>query len=155
LFDTIKVPKKNLSRELNKRCVIAKYFLITVFANEEKGLHNPANIATAATLEGDFYAIHGSKTFVLDGHVADKFVVVARVSGVVNEKEGIQLFLVEANSQGVSVNRTIMLYNRNSAKINFSKVSIPKESKMNLMSFENLEKKLYHWSYRIGSRNFG
>ena len=114
--------------------------IIMAFAHEEKAQHNPNHVATSATLEGDNYRINGSKTFVLDGHVADKFVLVARTSGAENDKAGIQLFLVDAHSDGLSVKRTMMLDNRNSAKIDFSNVLIPKENKMNLESFEDLEK---------------
>ena len=119
---------------------LAEGNLIMSFAHEEKTHHNPTHVATTATLDGDFYTINGSKTFVLDGHVADKFVVVARVSGAVNDKEGIQLFLVDSNREGVKVNRTMMMDNRNAAKVNFINTSIPKENKMNLSCYEDLEK---------------
>lgn len=114
--------------------------VLMALAHEEKVQHNPNYVATSAKLDGDSYIINGSKTFVLDGHVADKFIVVARTSGAVNDKEGIQLFLVDANSHGLSIDKTIMLDSRNAAKVNFSNVSIPKENKMNLDSFETLEK---------------
>ena len=119
---------------------LAEGNLIMSFAHEEKTHHNPTHVSTTATLDGDFYTINGSKTFVLDGHVADKFVVVARVSGAVNDKEGIQLFLVDSNREGVKVNRTMMMDNRNAAKVNFINTSIPKENKMNLSCYEDLEK---------------
>ena len=119
---------------------LAEGNLIMSFAHEEKKHHNPTHVATTATLDGDFYTINGSKTFVLDGHVADKFVVVARVSGAVNDKEGIQLFLVDSNREGIKVNRTMMMDNRNAAKVNFINTSIPKENKMNLSCYEDLEK---------------
>ena len=119
---------------------LAEGNLIMSFAHEEKTHHNPTHVSTTATLDGDFYTINGSKTFVLDGHVADKFVVVARVSGAVNDKEGIQLFLVDSNREGIKVNRTMMMDNRNAAKVNFINTSIPKENKMNLSCYEDLEK---------------
>ena len=119
---------------------LAEGNLIMSFAHEEKTHNNPTHVSTTATLDGDFYTINGSKTFVLDGHVADKFVVVARVSGAVNDKEGIQLFLVDSNREGIKVNRTMMMDNRNAAKVNFINTSIPKENKMNLSCYEDLEK---------------
>jgi alkylation response protein AidB-like acyl-CoA dehydrogenase len=97
-------------------------------------------VATSAILKDNNYILNGSKTFVLDGHVADKFIVVARTSGNSEAKEGIQLFLVDSNADGVEINRTVMLDSRNSAKINFSNVVIPKENKMDLACFESLEK---------------
>jgi len=114
--------------------------LVMSFAHEEKAQHNPNYVATSAILKDNNYILNGSKTFVLDGHVADKFIVVARTSGNSEAKEGIQLFLVDSNADGVEINRTVMLDSRNSAKINFSNVVIPKENKMDLAYFESLEK---------------
>jgi len=114
--------------------------LVMSFAHEEKAQHNPNYVATSAILKDNNYILNGSKTFVLDGHVADKFIVVARTSGNSEAKEGIQLFLVDSNADGVEINRTVMLDSRNSAKINFSNVVIPKENKMDLACFESLEK---------------
>ena len=114
--------------------------LVMSFAHEEKAQHNPNYVATSAILKDNNYILNGSKTFVLDGHVADKFIVVARTSGNSEAKEGIQLFLVDSNADGVEINRTVMLDRRNSAIINFSNVVIQKENKMDLAYFESLEK---------------
>ena len=47
-----------------------------------------------------------------------------------------------------------MMDNRNAAKVNFSNTSIPKEKQNeSFLVFEDLEKNLCHWRYRISSRN--
>ena len=51
--------------------------LLLALALEESHRHNPYSIATSATADGAGYKIDGKKTFVLDGHVANKLVVVA------------------------------------------------------------------------------
>ena len=54
--------------------------MLLALALEESHKHNPYGISTTATANGDGYTLDGSKTFVLDGHVADKLIVVARSS---------------------------------------------------------------------------
>jgi acyl-CoA dehydrogenase len=61
---------------------------------------------------------------VLDGNVADKFVVVARTSGKAGERDGLSLFLVDAGADGVSVTRTKMADSRNAANVSFKGVKV-------------------------------
>jgi alkylation response protein AidB-like acyl-CoA dehydrogenase len=56
---------------------------------------------------------------VLDGHVADKIVVVARSSGSAGDRDGLTLVLVDREGSGVKVTRTIMADSRNAANIEF------------------------------------
>ncbi|MDO9128163.1 MAG: acyl-CoA dehydrogenase family protein, partial [Parvibaculum sp.] len=86
---------------------------VMALALEEGPHHNPTRIATKAVAEGSSYRITGAKTFVLDGHVADQLVVVARTSGGDNDRSGITLFLVDPKSEGVKVTRTRMVDSRN------------------------------------------
>ena len=62
--------------------------LLLALALEESHRHNPYNIATTATVSGDGFSLSGSKTFVLDGNVADHLIVVARSSGDSNVTVG-------------------------------------------------------------------
>ncbi|MEK9870645.1 MAG: acyl-CoA dehydrogenase, partial [Gammaproteobacteria bacterium] len=55
----------------------------------------------------------------LDGHVADKLVVVARTSGNAGDRDGLTLVLVDNGAAGVSATRTIMADSRNAANIEF------------------------------------
>jgi alkylation response protein AidB-like acyl-CoA dehydrogenase len=101
---------------------IAEGTLITALALEEGVHHAPNNIKTQAVKAGDGYELTGSKKFVLDGHVADKLIVVARTSGEATDREGISLFLVDANSNGLDVTRTIMADSRNAANVELNQV---------------------------------
>ncbi len=93
--------------------------LLLALALEESPHHNPYGVSTSAEKSGDGYVVSGSKTFVLDGHVADKLIVVARTSGNAGDREGISLVLVDRETDGVSVTRTIMADSRNAANIVF------------------------------------
>lgn len=103
---------------------IAAGELKLALALEESHRHNPHNIATTALASGDSYTLSGKKTFVLDGHVADKLIVAARSSGDQVAREGITLFLVDSAAAGVSVNRTLMADSRNAANVVLDRVSV-------------------------------
>lgn len=94
--------------------------LLLALAVEETPHHNPYGATTTAEKSGDGYKVTGSKKFVLDGHVADKLIVVARTTGESGERDGITLVLVDRESDGVSVTRTIMADSRNAANIEFA-----------------------------------
>ena len=68
--------------------------------------------------------LNGQKVFVLDGHVADTLIVAARTAGGHNDRSGITLFLVPANTPGVTRKRNIMVDSRNAASIRFENVAV-------------------------------
>ena len=98
--------------------------LLLAFALEESHKHDPYGIQTTASATEDGYVLDGNKTFVLDGHVADKLIVAARTSGEVGSREGISLFLVDREANGVSVTRTIMADSRNAANVKLDAVKV-------------------------------
>lgn len=102
--------------------------LLLALALEESHKHTPYNIQTNATEQSDGYSISGRKTFVLDGHVADKFLVVARTSGETGDREGISVFLVDRDQEGVDVTRTNMVDSRNAAIVELNDVAASRES---------------------------
>ena len=98
--------------------------LLLALALEESHKHDPYGIQTTASTSEDGYVLDGNKTFVLDGHVADKLIVAARTSGEVGSREGISLFLVDREANGVSVTRTIMADSRNAANVKLDAVKV-------------------------------
>ena len=94
--------------------------MLLALAVEETPHHNPYRAETKAEKTGDGYTVTGDKKFVLDGHVADKLVVVARTSGNSGDRDGISLMLVDGSADGVSATRTIMADSRNAANISFN-----------------------------------
>ncbi len=78
-------------------------------AFEEKNIHDPY---TSSTTVSD-NKLSGSKKFVLDGHVADLFLVTA-----LSEK-GLGVYVVDAKAAGVSVTKHVMMDNRNASTVTF------------------------------------
>ncbi len=75
------------------------------FAHREHGARdNGAWIQTSAERGGQGSRLSGEKSLVLAGVGADAFIVSARTSGAVSDRDGIALFLVEAGAQGVNLN---------------------------------------------------
>jgi len=97
-------------------------------ALEETHHHNPTYISTTAKIQGENFILSGSKCFVLDGHSADKLIVVARTGGTERSSAGLTLLLVDRNASGVNCRRTFMADSRNAANIRFDAVVVPAEN---------------------------
>ena len=103
--------------------------LTMALALQEGPHHGPSKTALAATpseatpSDGG-YVLNGRKVLVFDAHVADKFIVLARTSGEAGEDDGLSLFLVDANSTGVSAERVIMVDSRNNGNVSFDNVQV-------------------------------
>lgn len=73
------------------------------FAHGEKqSAFDLADVATVARKDGGAFVLNGEKGLVLHGDSADTLIVSARLSGGRRDREGIGLFLVDANARGVS-----------------------------------------------------
>ncbi|WP_326652945.1 MULTISPECIES: acyl-CoA dehydrogenase family protein [unclassified Streptomyces] len=64
---------------------------------------DPARLATMAVPDGDSYVLDGVKLWTTNGVVADLLVVMARVPKSDGHKGGITAFVVEAASEGITV----------------------------------------------------
>ncbi|MFE5139193.1 acyl-CoA dehydrogenase family protein [Streptomyces fagopyri] len=64
---------------------------------------DPARLATSAVPDGDDYVLDGVKLWTTNGVVADLLVVMARVPKSEGHKGGITAFVVEAGSDGITV----------------------------------------------------
>ena len=69
---------------------------------EKQSRHDLFDITTSATKNTDGYILNGVKTIVLHGAQADKIIVSARSSGAQRDENGISLFIVDANTAGLS-----------------------------------------------------
>ena len=69
---------------------------------ERQSRYAIADCKTSATKSGDGYTLNGEKVVVFNGENADKLVVLARTSGDQFDEDGLSLFLVDANAEGVS-----------------------------------------------------
>ena len=117
---------ENQKKELLPK--IAAGELLLALAIDETNHHNPANIAMAATRDGDDFVLSGEKKFVIDGHIADKLIVATRTSGEAGDPKGISAFLIDASTPGVTITRTHMVDTRNAANISFDGVKVQSDA---------------------------
>ena len=132
LFSTIVLGTSALELGTGKR--LQRYLpdilagkLTMALALDETHHHQP--LATAATLKagGSGLILDGTKVFVLDGHSADKLLVVARSDGKPGDQHGLSLVLLDRATLGVDVRRTILMDGRNSAVIQFNQVKVDRD----------------------------
>jgi len=99
---------------------VASGELLLALALEESHRHSPYGVSASASESGGNWQVSGEKTFVLDGHVADKLIVVARTAGSAGDRDGLTLLLVDAGADGVEITRTLMADSRNAANVKLS-----------------------------------
>jgi len=91
---------------------------LLALACDESARHAPHKLETRADEGGETYHISGSKVGVIDGHIADTFIVSARTDN------GISLFLVPATANGVGVEPYRVLDTHHAANVVFDRVEV-------------------------------
>lgn len=119
--------------------------------------HQPSAISATAALEGNTFLLNGSKTRVIDGLGADLFVVAARTAGNPGETHGISLLLLDASTEGVSIEKTSMVDSRNYARLSFDNVCIPASHLLGEVhnGFAALDKALDYGRICLSAEMFG
>ncbi|MFH5924720.1 acyl-CoA dehydrogenase family protein [Roseomonas xinghualingensis] len=100
--------------------------LTMAFAQLEKqSRYDLHDVATTAKRDGDDYVLDGRKGVVLGGDTAGLLVVTARTSGARRDEQGITLFLVDGNAQGVTRRGMASQDGQRVAEISFDSVRVP------------------------------
>lgn len=117
---------KNSGGDLAKNWLekIAGGEAVVSFAIDEGAKHNPLGTETCAEGSGNGFKLTGNKAMVLDAHVADAHIVVARTGGEPGEREGLSLFLVENTADNIEVERTIMVDSHNAGRLELKGVEV-------------------------------
>lgn len=84
-----------------------------------------ADVKTAAVAKGDSVVISGEKVVVFNGSNASQFIVSARTSGEQFDEQGISLYLVPADAQGVDISSYRLMDGQVVANVTFSDVEVP------------------------------
>jgi len=95
--------------------------LITTFAISESGIsYKASSIKTEAVRTTEGYVISGTKIFVPAAHVAQRLIVIARVSG--NGSRGLTLFIIDPKTAGVDLNLLETLSGEKQYKVSLNNV---------------------------------
>ena len=81
-----------------------------------------AGINLTAEMSGGNYTLNGTKMFVENAHAADYLLVAARTGG--SGEDGITLFLVDAKSSGVSIDKLKTIASDNQCEVVLNNVSV-------------------------------
>ena len=92
--------------------------------SEPQSRFDLANINTEAKLKGDGYILNGYKSVVMNGPNAKKFIIPARTSGKQNDREGISLFLVDSETNGISLRNYPTVDDRRASEITLENVEV-------------------------------
>lgn len=91
---------------------------------ERQGRYEPNDCETTAKKAGSGYTISGEKVWVLNGHAADKVVVVARTSGGSRDASGLSLFVVDADAPGLTRTRVSGMDGHSTGLLKFANVEV-------------------------------
>jgi len=92
---------------------------MATLAIDEQAKHQPDRISVSARRDSNGWQLDGHKTFVIDGHVADLLIVVARSAA-----KGVTLFAVPRDTAGVSIEAVNLVDSRIAARIGLNGVRL-------------------------------
>jgi alkylation response protein AidB-like acyl-CoA dehydrogenase len=98
--------------------------LMTMALIEPSGRCNASEVQVKAVKEGDSWVINGTKLFVMDAHIADYILCVARTGNSSKPEEGISIFIVDAKSPGVEIAQ-LSTISRKFCEVIFKDVKVP------------------------------
>ena len=98
--------------------------VVALAHQEARSRYDLFAVETRAEVSGDDgYTLSGEKVQVLDGVGADAVIIPARTSGQPGDRDGITLFLVEAGTAGLTIERQIRVDHRNAAIVQLAGVA--------------------------------
>lgn len=110
--------------------VIGGATLLAFAHGEPASRYTVAHVDTTATKSGDGYVLNGNKAVVISGDSADHLVVSARTSGSAADEDGISLFLVPANADGVHVRGYSTIDGYRAAEIALKDVAVSADTRI-------------------------
>lgn len=97
---------------------------VAALAIDEGRHHDPARTAMVANRSGNGFTLSGTKQFVVHGGSADVILVAARTAGSAGERDGLTLFAVERDAEGLSVDSLALVDSSKAARLTFDGVSV-------------------------------
>jgi len=104
--------------------IVAGEAIVALACDEARSRWDLTHVETRAEPEGDGWRLHGEKTQVLDGHVADLLLVSARTAGEPGDAAGVTLFAVRPGAPGLEVTRQSRIDSRNVALVRLDGVAV-------------------------------
>lgn len=95
---------------------------------EPQGRYDLANLTTTAKKDGDGYSLSGQKAVVIGAPWASHLVVTARTSGGQTDQNGVSVFIVAKDADGVSLRDYATVDGRRASEVYFENVALSSEA---------------------------
>lgn len=102
--------------------------LMALAHGEANAHYDLEHVATTATKSGSQFVLNGSKAVVLNGGEADKIIISARTSGETFSKQGISLFLVDKDHDGLIIRPYPTMDGSRAAEMELTNVTLPTDA---------------------------
>ncbi len=100
--------------------------MVFAFAHgEPRGRYNLADLETTASKSGDGFTLNGHKGVVIGAPWASHLLVSVRTAGGRRDREGISLFIVEKDADGVVTRDYPTIDGRRASEVHFENVQVP------------------------------
>ena len=104
--------------------IMAGELQATLAFTEPQARYDLANIATTATPDGDGWLLNGKKGFVLNGGTSELFIIPARTAGEPGDSQGVSLFAVAADTDGIGLHAYHTVDGMRAAELTLSDVKV-------------------------------
>jgi len=94
---------------------------------EPQSRFNLSDVVTEAKSDGDNFILNGYKSVVMNGPSANKIIISARTSGTQLEENGITLFIVDGDSEGLNKTNYKTVDGRRASDLTIENVSVSKD----------------------------
>ena len=95
---------------------------------EPRGRYDLFDLETTAKKDGDGYVLNGHKAVVIAAPWASHLIATARTSGERRDKDGITVFVVDKNSDGITTRDYPTVDGRRASEIYFENVAVPADA---------------------------
>jgi len=102
--------------------------ILTLALTEPEYSWEPRTVQTTAESKNGDFVLNGLKLFTLDAQAASHFIVVARTGKEADPAKGISLFMVDSNSDGVSVRQVSGFLAGRTFEIKLDSVKVPRSA---------------------------
>ncbi|MAS58255.1 MAG: pimeloyl-CoA dehydrogenase small subunit [Gammaproteobacteria bacterium] len=108
--------------------VISGDLQLALAFTEPQSRFNLFDITTEAKHLGKDFILNGFKSVVMNGPAANKFIVTTRTSGNQRDSKGVTLFIVDSDSQGLTLRNYKTVDGRRASELTLEQVKVPSDS---------------------------
>ena len=105
--------------------LIAGDLVLALGYTEPKSRFDLSYVETTATRDGDRFVLNGQKSVVIGAPIAGKLIISARTSGAAGDRDGVSLFVLDANAPGVRIQTYPTIDGMRAGEVFLDTVSVP------------------------------